>query len=167
MADPERRRRFEALLREHHPAVRAYARRRVPSEVVDDVVSETFLVVWRRLDAVPEPALPWVLAVARNVVGTEWRGSARRERLWLKAQGMHLEGSRRRPIFPLWDTNIATGYSVRLGRKGTNHNRYWRFMLDIRGDCVDLGGEAKWGEGLVKRIDEFNYCRYSKNPPLI
>ncbi|MGO9957621.1 MAG: RNA polymerase sigma factor [Solirubrobacteraceae bacterium] len=56
MADPEpRRARFEALFREHHPAVRAYARRRVPSETVDDIVSETFLVVWRRLDSDSTP----------------------------------------------------------------------------------------------------------------
>ena len=93
MPDPEpRRARFDALFREHHPAVRAYARRRVPSEVVDDIVSETFLVVWRRLDDVPAAPLPWLLAVARNVVGTEWRGAARRERLWLKAQSGHVEG---------------------------------------------------------------------------
>jgi RNA polymerase sigma-70 factor (ECF subfamily) len=87
-----RRARFDALFRDHHPAVQAYARRRVPPEDVDDIVSETFLVVWRRLDDVPETPLPWLLAVARNVVGTEWRGAARRERLWLRAQTDHSEG---------------------------------------------------------------------------
>lgn len=92
MPDREpRRARFDALFREHHPAVQAYARRRVPLEDVDDIVSETFLIVWRRLDDVPEAPLPWLLAVARNVVGTEWRGVARRERLWLKAQSGHIE----------------------------------------------------------------------------
>jgi RNA polymerase sigma-70 factor, ECF subfamily len=92
MPDPESRRaRFEALFREHHPVVRAFARRRVPPEAVDDIVSETFLVVWRRLDDVPEPALPWLLIVARNVAGTERRGAARRQRLWLKAQSGHVE----------------------------------------------------------------------------
>lgn len=93
MPDPEgRRAQFETLFREHHPAVRAYARRRVPAEVVDDIVSETFLVLWRRLDDAPEAVLPWLLGVARNVVGTERRGSARRERLWLKAQTGHIDG---------------------------------------------------------------------------
>ncbi len=92
MPDTElRRARFDALFRAHHPAVQAFARRRVPPEVVDDIVSETFLIVWRRLDDVPEAPLPWLLAVARNVVGTEWRGAARRERLWLKAQSGHIE----------------------------------------------------------------------------
>jgi RNA polymerase sigma-70 factor (ECF subfamily) len=94
MPDPElRRARFDALFREHHPAIQAYARRRVPSEVVDDIVSETFLVIWRRLDDMPEAPLPWLLAVARNVVGTEWRGAARRERLWRKAQSGYVESS--------------------------------------------------------------------------
>ena len=94
MADPESRRaRFEALFRDLHPAVRAYARRRAPPEAVDDIVSETFLVVWRRLDDVPEPPLPWLLTVARNVAGTERRGAARRRQLWLKAQSRHSEGS--------------------------------------------------------------------------
>ncbi|MFZ1997249.1 MAG: sigma-70 family RNA polymerase sigma factor, partial [Solirubrobacteraceae bacterium] len=93
MRDTEpRRARFNALFREHHPAIQAYARRRVPPGGVDDIVSETFLIVWRRLDDVPEAPLPWLLAVARNVVGTEWRGVARRERLWLKAQSRHVEG---------------------------------------------------------------------------
>ncbi len=93
MPDPEpRRARFEALFREHHPAVRDYVRRRVPPQAVDDIVSGTFLVVWRRLDDVPEPPLPWLLAVARNVAGTERRGAARRQRLWLKAQSGHVEG---------------------------------------------------------------------------
>jgi RNA polymerase sigma-70 factor (ECF subfamily) len=104
MPDPEpRRARFEALFRAHHRAVRAYARRRVPPEAVDDIVSETFLVVWRRLDEVPEPSLPWLLTVARNVVGTERRGAARRERLWLKAQSGHVEG------YDLGEPGIADG----------------------------------------------------------
>jgi RNA polymerase sigma-70 factor (ECF subfamily) len=86
-----RRARFDVLFREHHRAIQAFARRRVPPELVDDIVSETFLIVWRRLDDVPELPLPWLLAVARNVVGTEWRGIARRERLWLKAQRGQIE----------------------------------------------------------------------------
>jgi hypothetical protein len=45
-----RQARFEVLSREHHSAVQAYVRRRVPPEDVDDIVSDTFLVVWRRLD---------------------------------------------------------------------------------------------------------------------
>jgi RNA polymerase sigma factor (sigma-70 family) len=105
MPDPQSRRaRFEALFREHHPTVGAYARRRVPPEAVDDIVSETFVVVWRRLDEVPEPPLPWLLTVARNVVGTEWRRAARRRRLWLKAQSGHVE------VYDPGGSEIAEGH---------------------------------------------------------
>jgi DNA-directed RNA polymerase specialized sigma24 family protein len=46
--------RFEQIYEEHHDAVRAFVRRRAPESVVDDVVSETFLVCWRRLERVPD-----------------------------------------------------------------------------------------------------------------
>lgn len=74
--------RFEGLFRDHYEAVLGYARRRVESGAVDDVVEETFLVAWRRLDVVPEPALPWLYGVARNVIGTQTRGAGRRRALW-------------------------------------------------------------------------------------
>jgi RNA polymerase sigma-70 factor, ECF subfamily len=86
------RERFEELFRRFHPAVRAYARRRVPGGSVDDIVSETFLVAWRRLGDVPADPLPWLIGVARNTIGTERRGAARRLRLWNEAQQHHPEG---------------------------------------------------------------------------
>lgn len=73
--------RFEELFRSHHAALVAYVRRRAPSDVVDDVVAETFLVAWRRLDRIPQNELPWLLSVARNVLATHRRGASRREAL--------------------------------------------------------------------------------------
>lgn len=78
--------RFERLFRRHHPAVSSYARRRAPSEVADDVVASTFLVAWRRLDQVPDEPLPWLLAVARNVIATQHRGARRRGALVSRLQ---------------------------------------------------------------------------------
>ena len=46
-----------------------------------DVVASTFLVAWRRLDEVPADSLPWLGAVARNVIATQQRGSRRRTSL--------------------------------------------------------------------------------------
>jgi RNA polymerase sigma-70 factor (ECF subfamily) len=80
------RERFETMFREHHRAVRAFVRRRVPADAVDDVVSETFLVAWRRIDRLGKDPLPWLLGIARNAVGTERRGHDRRLRLKSKAQ---------------------------------------------------------------------------------
>src|SRR5438105_3538709 len=58
--------RFEQLYTDNVDAIRAYVRRRAPEEMVDDVVADVFLVCWRRLDVVPEEALPWLYAVARH-----------------------------------------------------------------------------------------------------
>lgn len=73
--------RFEELFRRHHAALVGYVRRRAPRDVVDDVVAETFLVAWRRLERVPQDELPWLFGVARNVLATHRRGASRREAL--------------------------------------------------------------------------------------
>jgi RNA polymerase sigma factor (sigma-70 family) len=69
---------FNGLYDAHHDAVRAYAWRRDPV-FADDIVAETFLVAWKRLDDVPrDAALPWLLAVARNTHLNIQRGERRR-----------------------------------------------------------------------------------------
>jgi RNA polymerase sigma-70 factor (ECF subfamily) len=72
-----RRARLEALFDAHGRAVYAYARRRAGAADADEVVSETFLVVWRRLDDVPAEARPWLLGVARRCLANVTRGEAR------------------------------------------------------------------------------------------
>ena len=61
--------------------VHAYALRHCGVEGADDVVSETFIVAWRRLDVIPEDALPWLLVVARNTIAHRRRSAGRRARL--------------------------------------------------------------------------------------
>jgi RNA polymerase sigma-70 factor, ECF subfamily len=81
MSEFERRRRVEALFVAHARTVRAYAARRVPPGDVDDVASDVFVVAWRRLDAVPDDALPWLLACARRVIANRVRSSRRQTAL--------------------------------------------------------------------------------------
>jgi RNA polymerase sigma-70 factor (ECF subfamily) len=78
--------RMEDLFRRHYRDVAAYVRRRAASEVVEDVVAETFLVAWRRLDDVPADARPWLLAVARKTLATQRRSRARRGSLQAKLE---------------------------------------------------------------------------------
>ncbi|MGX2995919.1 RNA polymerase sigma factor [Streptomyces sp. JNUCC 64] len=74
--------RFTELYERHYTDVDAYVRRRIHSDQVRDVVSEVFLVVWRRLDDVPDGAvLPWLYGVARNTLGNTYRVDQRRLRL--------------------------------------------------------------------------------------
>ncbi len=75
---------FSRLYREQGRAVLAYALRRVEGpEDAADVVAETFLVAWRRLDEVPidAGARLWLYAVARRVIANQQRGERRRTRL--------------------------------------------------------------------------------------
>ena len=64
------------------PAIGNYLRRRLyPLTLadLDDLVEETLLVVWRRIDSVPEEAeLPWMIGVARNVLRNARRSQYRR-----------------------------------------------------------------------------------------
>ncbi len=60
--------RFSEIYRALYGRVHAYAERRLGREAADEVAAETFLVAWRRLDAMPSEPLPWLYGVARNVV---------------------------------------------------------------------------------------------------
>ena len=74
---------FAELYNRHRRSIQDYCRRRVAGDLVDDVVAETFLTAWRRLDDVPagDGALLWLYRVAYRLVGHEWRSNARRVRL--------------------------------------------------------------------------------------
>jgi RNA polymerase sigma factor (sigma-70 family) len=73
--------RLEALFRRHYRDVALYVRRRAEPDLVDDVVADTFLVAWRRLDEVPINARPWLLGVARKTLSTQRRSTGRRRSL--------------------------------------------------------------------------------------
>lgn len=65
----------------HHDAVLAYARRRTGPDEARDVVAETFLVAWRRIDRAPEEPLPWLLGVARRTLANGRRAARRADGL--------------------------------------------------------------------------------------
>ncbi|MGW3285111.1 RNA polymerase sigma factor [Streptomyces sp. NPDC001002] len=77
--------RLRALYAAHYGRVLSFARRRAPDpETAQDVAAETFLVAWRRIDKVPDEAdgeLPWLYAVARNILANQLRGQRRGGRL--------------------------------------------------------------------------------------
>ena len=79
MTDAEAVERFQALYAEHHRRVYAYAVSMAGRQLADEVVSEVFLVAWRRLADVPTPAVPWLLTVARNVISSQFRAAARQQ----------------------------------------------------------------------------------------
>ncbi len=84
MTEAEREQRFRAIAELVLEPARRYLLRRTDAATADDVLSETLLVCWRRLDAlptVPEETIPWAIAVARNLLANAQRGERRRARL--------------------------------------------------------------------------------------
>jgi RNA polymerase sigma-70 factor (ECF subfamily) len=79
---------FEELFDTHYWAVRAYVLRRAAPSVVDDVVAETFLITWRRLESVGDDPLPWILGVARRLLANHYRAERRRSALLVRLQGL-------------------------------------------------------------------------------
>lgn len=75
---------FRNLWRDERSVIVAYALRRTRSyEDAAEVVAETFLVAWRRIDFVPPApeARLWLYATARKVISNQQRGERRRRRL--------------------------------------------------------------------------------------
>ncbi len=82
------------------PRVLSYARRHVGLNDAPDVVSETFVVAWRRLSQVPEPALPWLIGTARRIIDNTRRSDRRRMGLVEKVEEAGFGGR----IDTTWDT---------------------------------------------------------------
>ena len=81
-----REERFNRLHERHFEAIRRYAFRRAPA-LADDIVSETFLVAWRRIDEVPDDERPWLFGVARHVRLNLQRSSRRQHALTERLTG--------------------------------------------------------------------------------
>ena len=84
--DP-RRDRFEELFGAHREAVLGYLHRRTDSgHDAADLLADTFLIAWRRLDDVPSgvQTRPWLYGVARRVLANHRRGEGRRHALATK-----------------------------------------------------------------------------------
>lgn len=64
--------------------LRRFLARRTDPATADDVLSDTLLVCWRRLDDVPDDPLPWAYGVARNCLANALRSGRRQERLAAK-----------------------------------------------------------------------------------
>lgn len=82
--------RFEALVPEILEPLRRYLVRRTDPDIADDVLADTLLVCWRRLDDVPggPAALPWAYAVARRCLANAERSGRRQRRVAAKVAAL-------------------------------------------------------------------------------
>ncbi len=109
----DRRSTFESIYRAHVAAIGRYASRRASAADAVDVVAETFVVAWRRIDEIPDEPLPWLYGVAHRVLANSRRGEVRRSALHDR---LHAEWVR--PVEP----TPATLEPLRLALDGLNES---------------------------------------------
>jgi RNA polymerase sigma factor (sigma-70 family) len=112
VAKTERRHRFEELYAAHRVPVLGYALRRTDNtDDAADVLAETFLTAWRRLDDVPpgDQARLWLYGTARRVLANHRRGERRRLALADRLRG-ELAVSYRQPEFAGGLAEIAAAF---------------------------------------------------------
>lgn len=91
--DPTAEERFTRIYEAHYLAVLAYCARRVDRSEAEDAASETFSVLWRKIDTIdPAHPLPWLYRVAYGAVRNRRRGTRRRSSLRSKLAGVRAEG---------------------------------------------------------------------------
>lgn len=157
----------------HTAAVLAYALRRASRDDAADVVAETFLVAWRRLDEIDErTALPWLYAVARNVLLSQRRATGRQQAIAervaaglpeagempsgrprvLDALAALSEGEREVLMLAAWEELSSSEAARVLGCSATAYRirlhrarRHLRERLDSRVHSPAIAGRAEEG----------------------
>ncbi|WP_341805202.1 RNA polymerase sigma factor [Nocardioides ochotonae] len=84
MDEAGRRRRFEQAVPPMIDPLRRFLARRTDPATADDVLADTLLVCWRRLEQLPEDPLPWAYGVARHCLANAERTSRRQRRVAAK-----------------------------------------------------------------------------------
>lgn len=78
---------FRALYEAVYPDLLLFVHRRSDSSSAEDVTADALLVVWRRIDEVPQGmgnARAWVFGIARNILLNVHRGEQRRQALGVR-----------------------------------------------------------------------------------
>ncbi len=73
---------FAAVHREHRERVFHFIHRRISSrEAADELTNDVFRIAWQRQSDVAQVTPAWLLSVARNVIGNEYRRRERAQQL--------------------------------------------------------------------------------------
>ncbi|MFB8140516.1 RNA polymerase sigma factor [Streptomyces parvus] len=68
---------FEAIYRASYLPVLRFVRRRLPPQLAEDVVAETFVIAWQKWGDQHGEALPWLYGIARLVAANARRSQER------------------------------------------------------------------------------------------
>jgi RNA polymerase sigma factor (sigma-70 family) len=100
--------RLKQLFDDHAGRLYAYCLRRGTGHDTEEIVAETFLIAWRRIEVVPTEPLPWLFKVAGNLIANRRRGDRRREAFLTTMETVE----RSRPALVDPADEVATRFSV-------------------------------------------------------
>ena len=128
--------RYEEMYRQAYPVVLRYCQRRLPADAARDAAADVFLVAWRRFEAVPDPALPWLIRTASLTVKGDGRRTNRAARLAAKVAAVD-------PLVAVPDhaDAVADKARVRAALAGLSEQDRELLML-TSWDDLDLGTAA-------------------------
>jgi RNA polymerase sigma-70 factor, ECF subfamily len=107
----EREAAFVALFDAYYGKVLAYARRRLDPHVANDVVADTFVSAWLRLDDLRGDPLVWLYGLARGSVANHRRRLLRAQRLVERADRISVLSAHRDPADEVaWRDSFAAAF---------------------------------------------------------
>lgn len=104
---------FGRLYDRHAATLYRYATRRAGSFAADDVIAETFLIAWERLDSYDitrDDARPWLFGIATNLLRRHHRAEARMLRAAAKSASRDAVSDEADRIASQTDAVAATGH---------------------------------------------------------
>jgi RNA polymerase sigma-70 factor (ECF subfamily) len=135
-------RRFEECFRDNYATVLAFTARRLPDRAAaEDAAAETFAVVWRRRELLPEQPLPWIYGIALRVIANQRRSGQRRQRLDERLE--HEAGSSTPEPDPVDALHRRDAFAHAFGRLKESEQEILRLVawdgLDTREAAAVLG----------------------------
>jgi RNA polymerase sigma-70 factor (ECF subfamily) len=124
---PCREARFTSLYEATYVDLLRFAQRRVHTTHAEDVVAESFLVAWRRLDDLPpqrDDARAWLFGIVRGVLLNTHRGAERQRALAVKLADV--------------PTGSAVDIDADLVARQIDISRAWRQLSDVHQEALAL-----------------------------
>lgn len=125
--NPDREALFRALYASVYPDLLRFVQRRAGADRAEDLVAETFLVVWRRFADVPEEtdaSRAWIFGISRNLMLNGRRGDLRRDAL----------GVRLGDAVPAPDSSA----DIDLAERRMDVARAWRQLSEVHQEALGM-----------------------------
>ncbi|TLM80847.1 RNA polymerase sigma factor [Pseudarthrobacter sp. NamE5] len=123
----DREQAFQSLYGAVYPDLIRFVQRRGYADQAEDIAADAFLVVWRRLEDVPQAAgdaRAWIFGITRNILLNNQRGEQRRQALGVRL-GEVVSGSQ-------------ADAAADLAASRADLSRAWRLLSEVHQEALGL-----------------------------